>query len=489
MNSRLLFLKRAEICLCILLVAVASIALSYQITRPLVDYDEAIYANVIVDTLHSGDKVNLNLAGHPWFEKPPLYFWVAMPLVAAFGPQEWTFRLPGIIADILCLLFTYLIVRHLAGSITAAATGFLILLTSPWFYFLAIEARLDPGVVAAILASLLVTLKGWREEKYLLLFFPIIAAGFLIKSIIILLIVPILFIYCIAYGEWKWIRSRYLWIGSFFASLIFLPWHILETIRFGSEFWQTYLFSNLLRTTSTITGTNSVGDYVLPLMIKMPIWFWLCIGIITLFVIEAGFLRRMKHRDYREIGAPLVSALFIFSFFTAAQTHLAAYVLPAYPFLAMFVALFAYHAFSIGQKLWAVILACILVTSGMYYCFSFPWTSFQDEARFANDEKQIGKTYLEHNSAVTSAGLYSLQWDGLDAINFYSGTRIIYADARSPQKTEMIPPFYLVATIEYLNMLYKQVPQELNQFKVAYSGEYLVMLYSQQPFSVGGPAH
>jgi 4-amino-4-deoxy-L-arabinose transferase-like glycosyltransferase len=370
----------------------------------------------------------------------------------------------------------------------AAVTSFLVLLSSPWFYFFAIEARLDSGVIAAILAALLVAIKGWRDERYLIALFPLMAVGFLIKSIIILLVVPLVLIYSVAYREWRWLQNRYLWLGSLIAAGLWLPWHFLETWRFGSQFWQSYLISNLARTTSQVTGTNNIGDYVIPLMIKMPVWFWLCLTLMVGFLIISSFSRGKDHLIHRQIAAPLASALFIFAVFTAAHTHLAAYVLPAYPFLAMFVALFAYTAVPLGKKVLVIpLLALFLIISGAYYCLSIPWTSFQDEARFAKDEMLIGKYYHANHSAIPEA-LYSLQWDGLDAINFYSGTKIIYTTARSAQLTEMTPPFFLVATTEYLNMLYKQVPQQFNQFKIVYVGTYLVMLYSQQPFSVGGPS-
>jgi 4-amino-4-deoxy-L-arabinose transferase-like glycosyltransferase len=252
------FWKRAETWVRVTLVILATVLLSYQITRPLIDYDEAIYANVIVDTMTSGHITTPSLEGHPWFEKPPLYLWLVISLVATFGPQEWTFRLPAVIASVLCLFLTYLIVRRLTNSTFAAATSFLTLLFAPWFFFFSMEARMDSGVIASILASLLVLIKGWSEDKYLLWLFPSMAIGFLIKSVIILLVIPIAFIYSFIYKEWKWLQNRYLWLGSLIGTALVAPWLVLESYHFGSTFWRVFLIDNLARTTSTVTGTHVI---------------------------------------------------------------------------------------------------------------------------------------------------------------------------------------------------------------------------------------
>ena len=103
-------LKRSQVWLQVALIAIATIFLTYDITRPLVDWDEATYAKVVVDTLKTGDPTTLQLSGNNWFDKPPLYFWMAMGSVKVFGATEFAFRLPIIALSLLCLWLVYLIV-------------------------------------------------------------------------------------------------------------------------------------------------------------------------------------------------------------------------------------------------------------------------------------------------------------------------------------------------------------------------------------------
>ena len=72
----------------IVLLCIAGAFLSIDINRQLVDYDEATYAKVVVDTLHTGQVTDLYHFDKPWFEKPPLYLWMAVGSVKLFGSMN-----------------------------------------------------------------------------------------------------------------------------------------------------------------------------------------------------------------------------------------------------------------------------------------------------------------------------------------------------------------------------------------------------------------
>ncbi|MGH9785151.1 MAG: ArnT family glycosyltransferase, partial [Terriglobia bacterium] len=56
--------------------------------------DEARYADVARGMLLSGDYVTPRLFGEPWFEKPPLYYWIAAQFFR-LSANEQTARLPS----------------------------------------------------------------------------------------------------------------------------------------------------------------------------------------------------------------------------------------------------------------------------------------------------------------------------------------------------------------------------------------------------------
>src|SRR3990167_1623636 len=184
------FLKKNAIWVQVPLLVIAVVFLSYDITRPLVDWDEATYAKVVVDTLKTGDPTTLQLSGNNWFDKPPLYFWMAMGSVKVFGATEFAFRLPIIALSLLCLWLVYLIVRELTDDYLTASLTFLVLLTSSLFLIFAREARTDQGMILGIVAALFFCIKGWKNPTYLFWLFPSIAVGFLCKSIVVFLAFP-----------------------------------------------------------------------------------------------------------------------------------------------------------------------------------------------------------------------------------------------------------------------------------------------------------
>src|SRR5438105_8547860 len=48
-------------------------------------YDEAVVFGIVNEILRSGDWINLKLAGEPYFDKAPLFIWVATALAKALG--------------------------------------------------------------------------------------------------------------------------------------------------------------------------------------------------------------------------------------------------------------------------------------------------------------------------------------------------------------------------------------------------------------------
>lgn len=65
----------------------------------LTDLDEGFYGAVVADMLRRHDWITPTLNGVPWFEKPVLSYWLAMPSVALFG-NEFGARLPSVLCTL-----------------------------------------------------------------------------------------------------------------------------------------------------------------------------------------------------------------------------------------------------------------------------------------------------------------------------------------------------------------------------------------------------
>src|SRR4051812_40319459 len=64
----------------------------YGLNIPFVGPDESRYAQVAREMLESGDWITPTLAGHNWFEKPALLYWLEIVSFHIFGINEFAAR-------------------------------------------------------------------------------------------------------------------------------------------------------------------------------------------------------------------------------------------------------------------------------------------------------------------------------------------------------------------------------------------------------------
>ena len=473
-------IKKDELWLEIFLLLVAAIFFSIDINRQLVDYDEATYAQVIVDTLHSNNFLTLQHFGNSWFEKPPLYLWLAMGSVSVFGEHEFAFRIPGIIASVLCCWLVYLIVRETTRDRLAAVIGFLVLLCSNSFFVYAREARLDSAVTASILSALFFYLKGRDDKRYLFWILPCIAIGLLFKSVIALLALLVLLFYSIFLNEWNYVKSKYFWWGAIVAVILWVPWHVIESLRFGRLFWDDYLGKQiLLRASTTLTGTNNFYDYFI---LFLP---WYAPWNIVIFVeLAAVFFINFFSKSVRDriplgdILNPLLIATFIFVLFTLARTHLGPYIMPAFPFFAISIAVGYHYLASVwhAYRYWlgAGISVCIL--GGIALCvYLMP----AEVPPYSFDEREIGRIYKSQN--LINTPLYMFDWKAVETVDYYSGTQAKALDPNIIDGKVLHGPFYLAIDPIGVNYFFTPPNTPLSPgLALLYVGRSFALIYSDR---------
>lgn len=79
---------------------------------PLVGPDEPRYAEVAREMFVRRDFVTPTLAGHAWFEKPVLLYWMMMASFGAFGVSEWAARIGPACSALLSILLIYWMARR-----------------------------------------------------------------------------------------------------------------------------------------------------------------------------------------------------------------------------------------------------------------------------------------------------------------------------------------------------------------------------------------
>lgn len=104
----------------LLFIAISAFYLWGLGSLPLVGPDEPRYAQVAREMLERGDLITPTLGGIPWFEKPPLLYWMMMVSYRLLGVTEYAARLGPALCGLLTAFFVYWAARAIGDHSDAA---------------------------------------------------------------------------------------------------------------------------------------------------------------------------------------------------------------------------------------------------------------------------------------------------------------------------------------------------------------------------------
>lgn len=324
----------------------------------LVGPDEPRYAQVAREMLRSGDWITPHLMSEVWFEKPPLYYWLAAASFKIGGINEQTARFPAaLFAAGFLVFFGWLGQRLFPGETMRYALP--VLLTSlGWIGFAraaSMEMLFSSTLAGALLAMGLWLWQGRR--RWLLTFFGLLALSTLAKGLAgIILAAAILGIYCLITREWRWLlRVLNPWALTLFA-VVALPWYAAMTFMHGDVFIQDFIIKHHFK--------RFVTD---ELAHPGPWWFYLPVLLAGLFPWTAhlGALRPSDlRRDNRRLFL-LIWVLVTVGFFSLSRGKLPGYVLPALPALALWIGEDWKRASRTRVRVISVLQGCMLLALGL----------------------------------------------------------------------------------------------------------------------------
>jgi 4-amino-4-deoxy-L-arabinose transferase-like glycosyltransferase len=296
--------------------------------KPLTNWDEGIYAEISREMLSLGVLVP-HWNYQPWFEKPPLMFWITAAFLKIFGVHDFWARAGSAFSGvaIVALLHGWLVRR----DTLAAWLSTVILLSTFGFLHVCRVGEMDVlltlGCCIALFGLTAIQdckLNGWY------LFWAGLAIALMTKgaACIVLLITALLFA---AIERWNSTRlGKSFWLGLLLFLMIVLPWHLYMFYLFGAGFLTEYLGFHVLA-----RATHQIEDHIT----HWWYYFWVLLISAAPFVVLypsaiAASLRK------KELRAWSIFALVVVGFFTAVQTRLPHYIAPAYPALAILTSVF-----------------------------------------------------------------------------------------------------------------------------------------------------
>jgi 4-amino-4-deoxy-L-arabinose transferase-like glycosyltransferase len=311
-------------------------------TFGLVGADEPRYAQVAREMLERSDWVTPTLQGKAWLEKPVLYYWEAMLTYRMAGVSDRAARVPGGVDAALLVAAIYFFLRRFRPG--SELDGALITASCAGVVGFAHAAATDMPLAACFSIALL----GWygwyesRQKIYLAAFYIFLALGTLAKGPVApALAAVIVLLFVILKRDWGTVLGM-LWIPGIVLYLaVMLPWYIAVDRR-NPEFFRVFILEHNLARFSTNVYHH-----------RQPFWFYLPVFLLatmpwTLVLILAlgkGF-RLLWSRGQAAFSAAenswrlflLIWMLAPVLFFSASQSKLPGYILPAVPAAALLVA-------------------------------------------------------------------------------------------------------------------------------------------------------
>ncbi|MDT7780043.1 MAG: hypothetical protein QOC99_2555 [Acidobacteriota bacterium] len=337
--QRFLLAKRAWV---VLFVAVCAVYFYGLGAVPLLGPDEPRYAEVAREMYARGDWVTPTLAGHTWFEKPALLYWLEIVAFNVFGVTEFAARLGSALAGVLAVLLVGWAARRaefesgegLRGlGITCAAVTASMLGLVAFARAASFDNILTMTVTGALVCFYRSEVERFenRRRPWLVGFYAFVGASLLAKGLVgVVIPVGVLAVYYLLRRRWPGLlRLGILW-GPLLALLVAAIWYGPVYARHGRVFVDEFFIQHhFARYISNKYHHPQPFYFYLPVTLMMTLpW--------TLFLF-GGLAGALQTNPRAEDAAGKLRVLALawlalpLLFFSVSASKLPGYVLPAIP--------------------------------------------------------------------------------------------------------------------------------------------------------------
>ncbi len=314
-----------------------------QISLPVMDRDEARYAQASKQMLETGDYIDIRFQEQTRYVKPVLTYWLQSASATVFGAERASitaYRLPSLLGALAAIMA----VAWLGARIGGANIGLLAGLMLAASMIIAIEARTaktDALLLAATTISMAALYCVWQERNSPrdnffaapLLFWLATGLGLMIKGPLILLVsVTTMLALSVVEKSWTWLGRLHPIKGLCLLALIVAPWLIMITIKTNGQFLSDSLGHALLGKV-----TKSDDSHGMPPGYHLIVYF-ACFWPASIFTALQN-VYAFKNRHEESIKFLLCWIWPSWIIFELVVTKLPHYTLPLYPAIAILTSL------------------------------------------------------------------------------------------------------------------------------------------------------
>ncbi|MDH5564396.1 MAG: glycosyltransferase family 39 protein [Nitrospirota bacterium] len=337
----------------LILVFVGYQAFVSNISLSLFGETEGLYAIVTHTMMAAGDYVHLSLRGEPYFNKPPLFFWLQALGAHALGWSELALRLPSVLASCGLIATTYGLGRVLFSSVAGFWAALVVATCYAGFWFGPL-AIIDPVLTFFMTFGMYAWARAYFQEsspKWYAIGCVALALGSMVKTLHALAM-PVLVI-----GGFLWIkrdsrvlREPWLWVGIGLFGAILGGYYVL----LGQAFWQHFFFEENLQRLVAQVGDKEASAFE-AYWGKRPIhWYGYAIWFDAFpwsVLLPTGLVLMWKQRPWRQASRELWVLLwvggYLLAFSLVPEKH-ERYLLPLLPGIGLVVG-YVYQSFCVDR--------------------------------------------------------------------------------------------------------------------------------------------
>lgn len=335
----------------ILVVAVSLVAgLAGLFTLPVMDRDEARFAQATTQMLETGDFVRIAFLDEDRNKKPVGIHWLQSVTVGAAeavtgaleNRQIWAWRIPSLLGAVLTALATFLIANrllaHPAGLIAGTLMGATVLLGAESGI-----AKTDAMLAGLTTFSLYALLRLYTaddpkaQRRWAVALWVLMALGGLIKGPVTPMAVGLAALTLVIWErKASWLKPLAFWPGPLLAILILVPWLVSVQIATDGAFLREALGDDL--GPKVVSGHESHGGLPGFHLLLVSALFFPAILFLPAGIAAAVRALRSKTGQAGTARWLIAMSLPFWLVFEILPTKLPHYVLPAYPALAILAA-------------------------------------------------------------------------------------------------------------------------------------------------------
>jgi 4-amino-4-deoxy-L-arabinose transferase-like glycosyltransferase len=312
-------------------------------SQPLFEPDEGRYAEIPREMWSSGDWVTPRLDEIKYFEKPPLQYWATAVAYSAFGVSEWSSRLWAFWLAFACIPLTYAFARAMYGTRVGVAAA-LTLCMNPLYvvvgHFNLLDSAFTFFTTAAIFSFVMsrhASSDPLRERRWMLSMWASLACAILTKGIaVVVLMGATVVVYSVLARDARVWRRWHAGVGLPLLLLLTVPWFATVTLRNPDFPRFFFVHEHIARFLTTVHDRVGPWWYFLPLVVLA----------VAPWIPRLGTSLRMAWQGRPNMAAPdmtgrflVVWCVLVLLFFSASQSKLPPYILPAMPALSVLLAL------------------------------------------------------------------------------------------------------------------------------------------------------